>query len=744
MTKNTKFRLTCFLCKYEITKQYKSGKQIKFIGKLKPICRNCTKKEHKVLNNQYENFDVQCKVCNKPSKYKNCIACSICNHIFHGKCLNLTKDDIIKIENVNNYYMCINCTNDILPQQFDSEFNEYISKSNIKHVKKVKPIHKQCLTCKTIVTKRIYPNKHLIYNEQRHLLCEQCSKHSTNIPVRDKNLIEFQDCSICSKQVKYESIYCNLCQHLVHPYCNGISKSELARLSKIDENWYCKHCNYKIFPKLLLKNKFKTIIKTKNPNIFQEFKTFNDCSVCSKLVTGTETLACSTCNHWVHKKCIGEFNNRTEFQNFLLHYSSKSWDCPACVSEMLPFTFLENDEFLMLLLDIYTKPTYLNKDNIKNVYIKLKSKEFFNTNNDKDNEQDKYYNEIDPDFNYFANDTCDYTIDSDDIVLQSLNNLTMMTFNIRSIKKNFDNFTQLIYRLKSKIHIICLTETWINELDNIDDFTLEGYHTPLYQNRPNGSQRGGVMTYIHKDIKNYKIVKNLSFADNFNHFLATEIQLKNKNITFLNIYRSPDNLNDTFLSKFESIIENIKSKLCYILGDMNYNLINIDKHTPTNEYYNLLTTASFKPLITKPTHITETNETLIDHIWTNNLSNTSANKSHIILTDISDHLPCITIVKSPDSEIKGYRYVTKRLINDNNRIEFNKRISRIKDILLFQASNKSEPNLETRYTNYFNCVSKIYNECFPLITKKVHSKTLCKPWITPHIQKLISKTKGFF
>ena len=94
---------------------------------------------------------------------------------------------------------------------------------------------------------------------------------------------------------------------------------------------------------------------------------------------------------------------------------------------------------------------------------------------------------------------------------------------------------------------------------------------------------------------------------------------------------------------------------------MNYNLLNIDKHTLTNEYYNLLTAASFKPLITKPTRITETSETLIDHIWTNNLSNTSANKSHIILTDISDHLPCITIIKSPDSEIKGYRYVTKDL-----------------------------------------------------------------------------------
>ena len=222
----------------------------------------------------------------------------------------------------------------------------------------------------------------------------------------------------------------------------------------------------------------------------------------------------------------------------------------------------------------YTKPTYLNKDNIKQIYIKLKGKEFFiNTSNDNDTKTDKYYNKIDPDLNYFANDSCDYTIDSDNIVLQSVNDLTMMTFNIRSIKKNFDDFSQLLDRLKSKIHIICLTETWLNDLDNINDFKLEGYHTPYYQNRPTSLHRGGVMTYIHEDITNHKIIKGLSFVDDFNHFLATEVQVNNKNITILNIYRSPNNHNVTFLNKFEKIIGKAKSKLCYILGDMNYNLI---------------------------------------------------------------------------------------------------------------------------------------------------------------------------
>ena len=255
---------------------------------------------------------------------------------------------------------------------------------------------------------------------------------------------------------------------------------------------------------------------------------------------------------------------------------------------------------------------------------------------------------------------------------------------------------------------------------------------------------GGVMIYVHQDITSHKLVKNISYCDNYNNCLATEIEINNNKTTILNIYRSPSNSNEAFLSILETIIEKVKSKSCYVLGDMNYNLLNIDKHAPTNEYCNILTTSSFRPLITKPTRITDKSETLIDHIWTNNLNNTIMNKSHIILTDITDHLPCLTTVKHPDFKIKGYKYITKRIINQKNREKFTQEIIKLQDILAFQATNKSEPNIETRYNNYFDQITTVYNQCFPLRTKKVHSKILSKPWITPNIEKLINKKNRFF
>ena len=734
--KTYNIKLTCFFCKYEINKSNKSKNCVKFKGNVKHICRFCTKRKHKPLEIVYRDIDTQCKVCKKSVMFKNCIACKICDHFYHGRCLNLTTQDIIKIETINNSYMCFECNYECLPQ--------YIETKRIKNKNAIKSsTASECFTCCNKITKDKYINKFLIYDNKKRCLCRKCGKLGKDIPVRKKSLIEFLDCSLCEQQVKYESIYCNLCQHWVHPYCNNVNRDELKKLSETDEYWYCLKCNLSIYPNnLILDDVSPSSRDTRNITTHQ-YKTYDDCSVCLKKVTGKETLACASCYHWVHKKCIGKFNDRSDYQNFLHYYSSKPWDCPICVSTMLPFVLMDNDEFYMLLLDMNTAPMYCNKEKFLQICTKLKDVDFFD-DLDNDTEQNKYLNNIDPDINYPIKDTCTYTIDTENITVQSCKELSMMTFNIRSIKRNFDNFVNFLCKLKCKIHIICLTESWLGPLDNIDDFELNGYQTPIFQNRLGNFHGGGVITYIHRDIEKHRYVKNMSFVDEYNHCLATEITVNNKASTFLNIYRSPNNLNNCFLDKFEPVIDIAKSKICYVLGDMNYNLINHDKHAHTKIYYNILTASSFKPLITKPTRISDTGQTLIDHIWTNDLRDTTINKSHIVITDITDHLPCINFITSPDVFLKGYRTISSRKINDENRTAFSKTVLEKKDILAFYTNNRYESSLEKKYDDYFFHLSRIYNDCFPLIQKKVHVKTLSKPWMTPEVIELINKKNDIF
>ncbi len=362
---------------------------------------------------------------------------------------------------------------------------------------------------------------------------------------------------------------------------------------------------------------------------------------------------------------------------------------------------LDQDEFIMEILDMFCKPTYVNKNNFKNVFSQLNKMNFFKTKEMYNSEPKHDIDSHDPDVHFNSIDSCEYTIDTEEINIKSVNELNLLTFNIRSIKKNFNNFTTLISRITSKIHVICLNESWLGLLDNINDYQIDGYHVPFVQNRAETKHGGGVITYLHKDISKFKPIKKMTFCDDYNHCLATEIQAGSKNITLLNIYRSPDYLNNSFLEKFEKVVDEGRNRICYILGDANYNLLNLDRHVPTDHYFNLLTAASFKPLITKPTRVTDSNQSLIDHIWTNDLRNDNKVRSHIIITDITDHFPCITTICNPQINMKGYRTILKRDFKDSAKDEFREKISQAQHALTFYTVNREGYDLEQRYTDYF-------------------------------------------
>ena len=123
MTKQTYRHITCFYCKYEIVNK-KCIKLVKYKGKKRPICQHCTKSKHKTLEKKYQECDIQCKSCDKPVMYKKCIACSTCDHFFHGKCLDLNKDDIIKIDTVCNFFICPHCSNNLFPSTEILDYNK--------------------------------------------------------------------------------------------------------------------------------------------------------------------------------------------------------------------------------------------------------------------------------------------------------------------------------------------------------------------------------------------------------------------------------------------------------------------------------------------------------------------------------------------------------------------------------------------------------------------------------------------
>ena len=139
-----------------------------------------------------------------------------------------------------------------------------------------------------------------------------------------------------------------------------------------------------------------------------------------------------------------------------------------------------------------------------------------------------------------------------------------------------------------------------------------------------------------------------------------------KNIVVGCVYRSPNQNTALFLDKLNDILSHISkdNKQCYVMGDFNLDLLQYNHHTPTQEFIDTLFSLALIPLISNPTRLTSYSATLIDNIFTNNLSQNVLNG--VVLNDLSDHLPVFanfcyqTLTRDRDNKRKFAQIQRKR------------------------------------------------------------------------------------
>ena len=140
------------------------------------------------------------------------------------------------------------------------------------------------------------------------------------------------------------------------------------------------------------------------------------------------------------------------------------------------------------------------------------------------------------------------------------------------------------------------------------------------------------------------------------------INQKSKNIFINTFYRQPSGNKENFENHFGKFLKKTKTKITYLLGDFNLNLLDYHTNLKVKSYSNTAFSHNFMPIINKPTCVTNHNETIIDHILTNSFH--SKIDIRILNVDISDHFPIFFISKSINVKTsKGPVFVTKGGIN---------------------------------------------------------------------------------
>ena len=108
----------------------------------------------------------------------------------------------------------------------------------------------------------------------------------------------------------------------------------------------------------------------------------------------------------------------------------------------------------------------------------------------------------------------------------SSDQFSVLHLNIRSIKKNFENFKLFLNSINFTFSVICLSETWWDDLATIEKslYELRNYNS-THQAR--GDRKGdGASIYIHKSF-DFIVKPDLSINNNGIESLAIEI-LSNK------------------------------------------------------------------------------------------------------------------------------------------------------------------------------------------------------------------------
>ena len=342
------------------------------------------------------------------------------------------------------------------------------------------------------------------------------------------------------------------------------------------------------------------------------------CPLCfKKILAHSKKNESTICNKTYHLNCV---TLSPEERDYL---QTTIWYCTLCTSSLFPFNGFEDDSHFREAIEEFSS---MNIYPLRYLSDKLFVPFELNMNDH------SFPGDINPDLHFFNSIShhitkCNYYLESSfnaDITAGSCikKMFSPSHIDIRSMTKNLNYFENYIRQLDHNFTIIGFSETWLQEF-NSNLYGLNGY---AIVERHRLTPGGGVEVCISDNV-NFMERQDLELFDEIMEFVCVEInksQVQSLKDIIVGVIYCPHNKDiDIFNNHMKLLLDKLKkeNKSCYILGDMNINILNQETHTKTGQFVDIMFSNSFLPVITRPTRVTVTSATLIDHIFTNAVDN---------------------------------------------------------------------------------------------------------------------------
>ena len=160
----------------------------------------------------------------------------------------------------------------------------------------------------------------------------------------------------------------------------------------------------------------------------------------------------------------------------------------------------------------------------------------------------------------------------------------------------------------------------------------------------------------------------------------------------------------------------IKNPEIIIGMDHNLDLLKSDLHKGTHVFLELMLQNQLYPSITRPSRITNTSATLIDNIFISEKFHHSFD-SAVLISDISDHLPLLCLVKQTKILDKSQLEFQSRVLTDDKLHAIKNKLYRV-DWIRQLNSNGCNNN----FNIYSNILNEAMDEVAPLKTVWISAK----------------------
>ena len=217
-----------------------------------------------------------------------------------------------------------------------------------------------------------------------------------------------------------------------------------------------------------------------------------------------------------------------------------------------------------------------------------------------------------------------------------------------------------------------------------------------------------------------------------------EIKGKKKSIVVGVLYRPPNRDEKVFLKYYSDLIKRTDKNKSLILGmDHNLDLLKHHTHKNTQQFLELKMDLKTFPSIMRPTWVTTNSATLIDNIMFS-LDLHDKQKSCIIISNISDHLPCFSIVTDCMPSGDETPKILTRTITERTLKCLKDNVGKLNWDCMINMDNlhNIDDGMEVLTSSIMSKLNKVSPECYvPVSTKR----TMMEGWMTNSLTRCSCK-----